>query len=80
MLHPTTFNATRLIAIPALYAILIPEPLKGSYPEDVITIVRWIVGRASQVLVNLVGNGAPLTSIDSGTRSDVMDDDWLTVS
>jgi hypothetical protein len=61
--HPTYLNSRALICVPALYKILEMEycATQGSYPGDILGVVRWMTKRADEVLRRVLAlNTAPL--------------------
>lgn len=76
--HPTPFNASRLVSIPALYQVLRAEQSKtGRYPQPILEMAQWICERAWEVRKVLMDRGADLETDSNGA---VVNDSWEQVS
>ena len=74
--HRTTYHASLLIDIPALYNILRHERgLQGEYSDALISVCNWIYKRGRSVLDQLLMHGS--VAIPANIRSEYL---WSTVS
>lgn len=74
---PTTYNASRLIAIPVLFDVLNEEAQRGKpYPQPLLDICKWIHARGLFILSRLLEHDVPLGKITAIEGRD----DWETVS
>jgi hypothetical protein len=75
VIQPTSRNASQLVGIPSLYEVLsYHEQKKEPYPEDVISLCKWIYARGWEVLSKLMVNKVP--PLDEGAKSS---NDWQKV-
>lgn len=78
LMEPTSFNASRLISIPALYQVLKAEKLgDGTYPSPILEVARWLCNRAQEVLTVLTDRGIKLNAGSEGIN---VKDRWQEVS
>lgn len=75
LIEPTSSNASRLVGIPSLYEVLLYHEQKSErYPEDVLSVCKWIYARGQTVLNALTVNKVP--PLDEEAKSS---NDWQKV-
>ena len=75
LIELTSTQASRLVGIPCLYDVLLYHEQKDEpYPEDVLSLCKWIYARGQVVLNALIVNNTP--PVDEGAGSD---NDWQKV-